>query len=182
MSNINLKQYSKFLSYVLRHKPEEIDLKLDDNGWADIESLIEKARNQGKHYSFELIHKIVEDNDKQRFAISEDGRKIRANQGHSIKVELDLRAIEPPTILLHGTAQKNLSAIREEGLSKKDRHHVHLTENKQTALAVGQRYGKVVLLQIDSGSMHKEGFSFYRSDNNVWLVDSVPAEYISEID
>lgn len=181
-NNEKYKRYSKFLSFVLRHKPEEIGIQLDENGWVEISELIEKAKSKGRIYTIELIRSIVESNDKKRFAISEDGERIRANQGHSVKVDLDLQEMNPPKALLHGTAHKNLESIMKNGLDKRERHHVHLTESKTIAAAVGQRYGKVVLLKIDSETMSNQGFKFYRSENNVWLVDTVPTEYISTLD
>lgn len=128
-----------------------------------------------------MIEHMVATNDKKRFSISEDGQKIRANQGHSISVDLALEPLTPPDSLLHGTAEKYLSLIMAEGLKKMNRHHVYMSDNKKTASAIGQRYGKLVLLKIKAQRMHQDGFVFYKSDNNVWLVDHVPAEYIDVI-
>jgi putative RNA 2'-phosphotransferase len=173
------KRTSKFLSYVLRHNPAEVDLELDENGWVSIEQLINNANTLGKDINRELIKLVVVTNDKQRFAISDDGEMIRANQGHSVEIELDLDASVPPAVLLHGTAEKNLGAITSNGLSKMNRHHVHLSECDKTASAVGRRYGKLILLEIDTIKMISDGFQFFKSENNVWLVDSVPAQYIT---
>lgn len=173
------KRTSKFLSYVLRHNPVEIDLELDENGWVSIAQLITNANTHGKDINRELIEQVVVTNDKQRFAISDDGKMIRANQGHSVEIKLDLDASVPPAVLLHGTAEKNLGLITSDGLNKMNRHHVHLSECDKTASAVGRRYGKLVLLEVDTIKMISDGFQFFKSENNVWLVDSVPAQYIS---
>ncbi|TQV87983.1 RNA 2'-phosphotransferase [Aliikangiella coralliicola] len=173
---------SKFLSYVLRHNPGEIGIELDENGWVAIEQLIEKSNQKGKDISKALLFEVVETNDKQRFAISSDGAMIRANQGHSIDIELDLKPQTPPDKLLHGTAVKWLDAIKVDGLVKKNRHHVHLTENRAVASSVGRRFGKLVLLEIDAKQMCEDGIEFYVTANGVWLVNSVPPEYLKEID
>ncbi|WP_444997379.1 RNA 2'-phosphotransferase [Aliikangiella sp. IMCC44359] len=175
------KRISKFLSYVLRHNPAEIDLELDDNGWVSIKQLIENANSKGKGLTMDIIKHVVETNDKQRFAMSENGQMIRASQGHSINVDLELESLTPPDILLHGSAEKSLGIIMASGIKKMNRHHVHLSEKITTASEVGKRYGKLVLLEIDAKKMHKDGFEFYKSDNNVWLVDYVPAKYIQVI-
>ena len=178
MNNNNLTKISKYFSYLLRHKPEEIGLTLDSEGWANIEELISKTSKY--NLSNELIDIVVETNDKQRFKLSEDKKKIKANQGHSIDVDLNLEAIEPPEFLLHGTAERFIKSILSEGLQKQNRHHVHLSESNAVAAAVGQRYGKLVLLEIDSHKMFEDGFQFYKTANNVWLVEKVPVKYIRE--
>lgn len=172
------KRTSKLLSYVLRHNPAELDLELDENGWVSITRLISNANAKGKDITRDLIEKVVITNDKQRFAISDDGKMIRANQGHSIEIKLDLKPSVPPAVLLHGTAEKNLGLITSSGLKKMNRHHVHLSECEKTASAVGRRYGKLVLLQVDTNKMISDGYEFFKSENNVWLVDSVPSQYI----
>jgi putative RNA 2'-phosphotransferase len=169
---------SKFLSLVLRHKPETIDLDLDENGWADLATLIKKVKNSGHDLDLDKLKYVVANNNKQRFAFDESGRKIRANQGHSIEIDLNLPPLTPPEILYHGTATKNLSSIFEKGLEKRNRQHVHLSPDEETAIKVGSRHGKPVMLQIKTGKMHSEGHVFYQSDNGVWLTDHVPAEYI----
>lgn len=176
MTNKELKKISKYFSFVLRHQPDSIGLELNEQGWASIEDLIDKT----VYFDLtrEIIEVVVETNDKQRFCISNDGLYIRANQGHSIEVDLDLTPLVPPETLIHGTAEKSLDGIRKEGLKKMQRHHVHLTESKAVARSVGGRYGKPVLLSIDANAMHEAGFLFYKSANSVWLVDNVPAEYI----
>lgn len=169
---------SKFLSLVLRHKPETIGLSLDDAGWAEIADLIDKTPRD-LALDRALIEEIVATNDKKRFAISEDGLRIRASQGHSVEVDLSLSPSAPPDILYHGTAERFLSSIRTVGLKPGKRQHVHLSADVVTAKAVGGRHGKPVILRIRSGLMHTAGHVFYLSDNDVWLVDDVPADYLS---
>ena len=173
-----LTKVSKYLSLLLRHKPEAIGLQLNEQGWASVDELI--AKTTDFELTDELIEVVVETCDKQRFALDLTARKIRANQGHSIDVDLALKTITPPDMLLHGTAERFIDSIMSEGLKKQKRHHVHLSESLNVASAVGQRYGKLVMLQIDAKAMHENGYLFYRSANNVWLVDTVPACYISK--
>ncbi|MBV1907939.1 MAG: RNA 2'-phosphotransferase [Kangiellaceae bacterium] len=177
-----IKSGSKYLSYILRHHPEEIGVDMDSKGWVNVEQLIDKSIQYGQLLDNSLVTQIVSTNNKQRFAISGNGQMIRANQGHSVKIELDLEATSPPAVLLHGTAQKNAEQINAQGLSKMQRHHVHLSQNKDTAMAVGCRYGKLLLLEIDATRMVDDGFVFYKTVNAVWLVGHVPAEYIKKID
>jgi len=173
---------SKFLSLVLRHKPSTIGLELDAAGWAKVDELLAKAASAGHVLSRALLEELVASSDKKRFAFSEDGLRIRANQGHSVDVELGLPPVAPPARLYHGTASRFLDAILAEGLSKRQRHHVHLSESSETATAVGGRYGQPVLLVVDSGRMSAEGYLFFRSDNNVWLTDHVPPVYLSVVE
>lgn len=173
---MDLKKISKYLSFILRHQPDSIGLELSDEGWADIKELIGKTRKY--KLTRELINTVVENNDKKRFLISEDGERIKANQGHSIEVKLKLEPVTPPDVLLHGTAERFLESILKEGLIKQRRHHVHLSETQKTALSVGSRYGKPVLLKVDSKKMHEDGFDFFKTENDVWLVDRVPAIYL----
>lgn len=176
-TQMDLKSASKFLSYTLRHCPEDIDLTLDSQGWADIAELIAKAPAQ-LSLTADLIDQIVSTNDKQRFKICDDGKRIRANQGHSIKIDLQLEPQQPPAILYHGTATRFIDAIFFEGLKAGNRQHVHLTDNKITAHKVGQRHGKPIVLTIDAQNMFKQNHKFYLADNNVWLTDIVPSEYL----
>lgn len=169
---------SKFLSLVLRHKPETIDLKLDENGWADTDRLIYGMQKANYSMDIELLKGIVESSDKKRFKFNDDFTKIRANQGHSIDIDLNLEAKTPPEILYHGTAARNLDSIKQHGLLKQNRHHVHLSGDTETARTVGMRYGKPVVLTIEARMMHKEGISFYQSDNGVWLTEFVDPKYI----
>lgn len=168
-------RYSKFLSYVLRHKPESIGLQLDANGWASVDDLVARAGNGLTHA---LVTEIVRTNSKQRFALSDDGAMIRANQGHSVEVDLALTPAAPPETLFHGTARRTLDAIRAAGLSKMSRHHVHLSADAETATTVGARYGPPVVLEVRAGEMHRAGAAFFRAQNGVWLTDAVPPEQI----
>ncbi len=176
----NLTKISKYLSFVLRHRPEAIGLTLDSNGWALIDELISKTTQY--QLTPELIATAVQTNDKQRFRLSEDGRKIKANQGHSIEVDLDLEPVEPPEQLYHGTAVRFIASIQKNGLQKMKRHHVHLSESAAVAKNVGSRYGKPIILSIAARQMAHDGFRFYKTVNNVWLVDQVPYKYISTLD
>lgn len=181
-----LVEISKFLSLVLRHNPSVIDLHLDENGWADVSELIDKLslarQSMGKpSVDKAKLDEVVRTNDKQRFAYSPDGWKIRASQGHSIDVDLNLSPKAPPTFLYHGTTDKNLHSISINGLKKMNRNHVHLSSDITTASKVGQRYGTPKVLRIKALDMVKDGYDFYCSENNVWLTDSVLSKYI-EID
>lgn len=169
---------SKFLSLVLRHKPETIGIQLDPQGWVTVTLLLEKMAQHGQALTREDLDTLVKDNQKQRFALSEDGNSIRANQGHSVAVELDYHPQTPPEILYHGTVARFLDSIRTQGLSKGQRHHVHLSADTVTAAKVGERRGKPVVLKIAAGQMHHDGHVFYRSANGVWLVEQVPPGYI----
>ncbi len=179
MDNKITKGVSKSLSYILRHSPETIKLKLDENGWAKVDELIARFDLYDLKLDFELLEYIVEHNDKKRFAFNADKTKIRANQGHSISIELNLDEAEPPVYLYHGTVEKFLPDIKAQGLQKMSRQHVHLSADKETAIKVGGRRGKPIILIISSGAMHKAGYKFYLSANNVWLTTVVPAEYIT---
>lgn len=172
------KPLSKFLSLILRHEPEAIGLRLDAEGWADVDELIAKAAAHGKRYDRALLQELVRDNDKQRFKLSDDGQRIRANQGHSVDIDLALAPIEPPALLYHGTATRHADAIRAEGLRKQSRQHVHLSADRDTALKVGSRHGRPVVLQVRAGEMHTRGIAFFRADNGVWLTDAVAVEFI----
>jgi putative RNA 2'-phosphotransferase len=169
---------SKFLSLVLRHSPETIGLNMGDNGWTDVKELISKSAGKGQSFSMPELEEIVVTNDKQRFSFNADKTKIRANQGHSIEVELQLNVEVPPETLYHGTVEKFLQNIREEGLQKMNRHHVHLSQDRTTAEKVGSRRGLPVILTIRSGEMSRDGLAFYLSENDVWLTEQVPVKYI----
>jgi putative RNA 2'-phosphotransferase len=172
------KQVSKFLSLVLRHQPELIGIALDDAGWTPVDPLLQQAAAHGVQFSLADLREIVATSDKQRFALSEDGRLIRANQGHSVTVDLQLQPLEPPPTLYHGTVERFLDSIRLEGLIKGKRHHVHLSPDEPTAAVVGQRRGRPVILRVDAGRMRRDGHLFYRSENGVWLTDHVPPQYL----
>ncbi|MEO0470420.1 MAG: RNA 2'-phosphotransferase [Bacteroidota bacterium] len=169
---------SRFLSLVLRHKPETINLQLDPQGWVDVDVLLGKLAAAGRATTREELNEIVRTNNKKRFAFSEDRTKIRASQGHSVTVELGYEAIEPPELLYHGSAKQYIDLIRQEGLKKMSRHDVHLSTDAATATQVGNRHGVLVLLQVKAGEMHRAGHTFFRSANGVWLTDSVPPEYL----
>ncbi|CEJ67831.1 RNA 2'-phosphotransferase [Chryseobacterium oranimense G311] len=180
MNEIENKRISKFLSLILRHQPETIQLKLDENGWADVSELITKAAKGRMHFSFEDLEEVVESNNKKRFAFNEDKTRIRASQGHSIDIDLALKAVQPPDFLYHGTADSNISSILEKGIEKRNRQHVHLSADKETATKVGMRHGKPVILTIRTKEMFDNGIPFYLSANGVWLTDFVDAKYISK--
>lgn len=172
-------EVSKFLSYVLRHHPEAIGLSLDNEGWVEIDALIEGARGAGKSLNVALIAEIVAENDKKRFAISEDGLCIRAVQGHSTKtVKMTFEEKTPPAFLYHGTATRFVNSIMKEGLKPGRRHHVHLSEDKQTALSVGMRYGMPVVLKIETSCMLEKGLKFFKADNGVWLTEYVSPAFL----
>lgn len=174
----DLVQSSKFLSFVLRHRPDKIGLELDENGWASTADLLEKLHSNGHHWDLEQLKSIVENNNKKRFAFSEDFQRIRANQGHSVEIDLDLKPTAPPEILFHGTAIQHLPSIKKQGLTKAKRHHVHLSSEEGTAIQVGGRHGKPVVLKVKAGDMQGNGHAFYCSENGVWLTDSVPPEFL----
>ena len=171
-------QTSKFMSLVLRHRPEHIGLVLDENGWADVDELIERAAAHGVTLTRELIAEIVATSDKRRFALDAAGRRIRANQGHSVDIDLGLEPTEPPAILFHGTAVATIAAIRNEGLKPGNRQHVHLSPDEATAIKVGQRHGRPVVLRVFAGKMWEQGTPFFCSANGVWLTPAVPPEFI----
>lgn len=173
-------EISKFLSLVLRHKPEELGIVLDEAGWTDVATLLRKLQERRMDVSEEYLHHIVETNSKKRFAFNDTKDKIRASQGHSVEVELGLQAVTPPDILYHGTAENNVPSILEKGLEKRSRNYVHLSADTETAIKVGQRHGKPIVLTILAEKMVKSGCNFYLSENNVWLTDSVPPEFIQK--
>ncbi len=170
---------SKFLSLVLRHKPEAIGLKLDEAGWVSVNELVKACSENKFELTMSELREIVETNDKKRFAFSDDGKQIRASQGHSIDVELGYSPAIAPDKLFHGTATRFIGSIFGKGLIKGNRHHVHLSADIETAVKVGQRHGIPAVLEIDSARMQTDGFLFYVSENGVWLTDHVPVEYIS---
>ena len=175
----DLRVISKFLSLVLRHQPDIIGLSLDAQGWVNVEELIVQANQHGNKLNHANLLKVVAINDKQRFRLSDDGLKIRANQGHSLVVDLALTAKLPPEVLYHGTATSFLASILAEGLRPESRQQVHLSQNKATALKVGQRHGKSIILEVAAAMMQQQGYVFYLSDNQVWLTASVPAKYLT---
>ncbi|MGA0556618.1 RNA 2'-phosphotransferase [Larkinella sp. VNQ87] len=179
LSEKQLTHISKFLSLVLRHQPELIGIQLDENGWSDVDSLLEKVNNYGLKLDKETLEHVVNTNAKKRFALDKTINRIRANQGHSINIELGYSSQKPPEILFHGTSEQAVSSILQTGLEKRSRHHVHLSSDIETALKVGQRHGKPVVLKILAGQMHRDNVEFYQSDNGVWLTDHVPVKYLT---
>jgi putative RNA 2'-phosphotransferase len=169
---------SKFLSLVLRHQPQKIGLRPDAAGWVQVSDLLAACNAHGQSLSLDELREVVNTNDKQRFSFSPDGLLIRANQGHSIPVELGYEPLAPPTILYHGTPEKFLTAIKETGLTKGQRHHVHLSADVETATRVGARRGRPVVLEIRAATMHGDGYIFYLSENGVWLTEHVPVKYL----
>jgi putative RNA 2'-phosphotransferase len=170
---------SKFLSYVLRHAPESIGLALDEQGWVALDLLIERANASGRKLDRASVLKVVAENDKKRFTVSDDGKRIRAAQGHSVRVDLNLVPTAPPEVLYHGTADRFLESILRDGLKPQSRQQVHLSNDVNTASVVGRRHGRPVVLKVEAGAMHRDGKSFYRADNGVWLTDDVPPRYLS---
>lgn len=169
---------SKFLSKYLRHEPGALGLTLESGGWVLVADLLAGAATSGFPITAEELLQVVADNDKQRFSVDATGTKIRANQGHSTEVDLQLKAVKPPAVLFHGTIAKFLEAILAEGLKKMARHDVHLSKDVQTAMKVGGRRGDPIILVIDSAKMAADGYTFRMSENGVWLTDHVPARYI----
>ncbi len=178
MTDKEIIRTSKFLSLVLRHEPERVGLKLDSAGWVGVAEMLEAVNRHGASLTLDQLKHIVATSDKKRFAFSEDGTRIRASQGHSIEVDLQYAPQVPPELLYHGTATRFLDSIREKGLLKMDRHHVHLSAKTAVTVQVGARHGRPALLIIRAGDMHQAGHVFYRSANGVWLVDHVPPQFI----
>lgn len=175
-----LNSTSKFLSLILRHKPETIGISLDEHGWADVQDLL-KGINKTHPIDLAILEKIVATDNKQRYSFNEDHSKIRANQGHSIHVDVELKTSVPPDTLYHGTAERFVSSILRQGLLPSGRLYVHLSKDKETALSVGKRHGKPVVFRIDSKTMHQDGLVFYLSANGVWLTQAVPTKYLQQL-
>lgn len=178
MKKLDDVKLGKFLSLILRHKPETIGITLDKNGWVDVVELIEKIKLSGRYIDMEILERIVRENNKRRYSFDENKEKIRANQGHSIEVELNLKEMIPPTILYHGTATRFLESIREKGIVKGNRQYVHLSKDIETARNVGKRHGEVVILPIDIEGLEKIGHKFYLAENKVWLSNDISSKYI----
>ena len=177
VQNTNDIKLGKFLSLVLRHDPSAAGISLDEHGWADVDKLLNGVRRTGWQIDMETLERIVRENNKQRYSFNEDRTRIRANQGHSLQVDVELRRVNPPLYLYHGTATRFLTAIQAEGIKKMSRQYVHLSGDYQTAAAVGRRHGMPVVLRINAGAMAQDGVIFYRSENGVWLCEYVPPEY-----
>ena len=176
---MSLKDTSKFMSLILRHKPEAIGISLDEHGWANVDELIAGiAKTQD--FNMDILEEIVRDDEKQRYSFNEDKTLIRANQGHSISVDVELDVVEPPAELWHGTGEKYVASIDEQGLIPKSRLYVHLSKDKDTAVKVGKRHGDPVLYIVKAGEMYRDGYQFYLSKNGVWLTKQVPVKYLEK--
>lgn len=182
MDNSYNTKLSKFLSLILRHKPEEIGISLDENGWADVLELLSGINNTGRKINIDLLEEIVKSDNKGRYSFNEDKTKIRANQGHSIKVDVELKEIIPPDILYHGTAERFITNIldKKQGLKPMSRLYVHLSKDYDTAIKVGIRHGNPVVLKINAKQMKEDGYLFYLSENGVYMTKSVPYKYLEK--
>ncbi len=178
MNDSRLIKISRYLSKHLRHKPERIGITLKPGGWVVVDELLAACKKYQFPITYTELEEVVSKNDKQRFSFDETGTLIRANQGHSVDIDLQLVPQIPPDVLYHGTGQKSVESILQTGLSKMSRHHVHLSLDIATAENVGARHGKPAVFTVEAATMHKTGFTFYCSDNGVWLVDRVPPEYL----
>ena len=168
---------SKFISLILRHRPETIGISLDEHGWADVGELIEGV-SKTHHLDMQTLEEIVRSDSKQRYSFSEDKRLIRANQGHSVPVDVELDRLDPPDVLFHGTGKKYMKSIEKEGLLPKGRLYVHLSKDTKTAKTVGARHGTPIVYKVRSGAMARDGYEFFLSKNGVWLTKKVPVEYL----
>lgn len=170
---------SRFISLILRHKPEVIGITLDEHGWADVDDMIAGINQSGKYkIDRDMLDEIVRTDEKQRYSYNEDHTLIRANQGHSIPVDVELEKVEPPEFLYHGTGEKFTVSIDKQGLIPKSRLYVHLSPDEETAVKVGRRHGKPVIYLVRAGNMKRDGYAFYRSVNGVWLTKEVPVKYL----
>lgn len=172
---------SKYLSKHLRHTPERLGLTLAIGGWVSVDELLSACAAHQFPITRAELEEVVATSDKQRFSFDQTRTRIRANQGHSVEVDLELQPQTPPDVLYHGTGEGSVSAILQSGLLKMSRHHVHLSKDMETARKVGMRHGRPVILAIDAAAMQKAGFTFYCSDNGVWLVDEVPPQHLTPI-
>ncbi len=181
MNREQQKRISKRLSLHLRHEPEGLGLTLEAGGWVNVDDLIKGFSKTHFKITKEELETVVQENDKQRFSFDETGLKIRANQGHSTEVDLQLEPQTPPDILYHGTSENALTIILKDGLKRMARHHVHLSTDKEMMLKVGQRHGKPILIKVRAKEMQEAGHKFYLSDNGVWLADEVPANFLEAV-
>ncbi len=181
MGQKRLIKISKYLSKHLRHQPQRIGIEIKKGGWTEIKQLLIACRKHGFEITLEQLEEVVRNNDKQRFSFDETKTLIRANQGHSIEVDLELQPRKPPYNLYHGTGETNQKLILQKGIVKMSRHHVHLSEDIETARKVGQRKGKTIIFLVNSEQMYAEGHEFYLTTNSVWLVEYVPPQYLQLI-
>lgn len=172
---------SKFIALILRHKPDTVGITLDEHGWASVSELISGINACGNEIDMQTLEEIVAEDEKQRYSFNSDKTKIRANQGHSVNVDVELKKAVPPETLFHGTGEKFVSSIKSEGLKPKSRLYVHLSKDRETAVKVGSRHGKLDVFEVNSGEMSRCGFEFFLSENDVWLTKIVPAEYLREL-
>ena len=172
-----LERLSKFVSLILRHRPEVIGITLDEHGWANVDELI-AGIGRTEEFDMALLEEIVVTDEKQRYSFSTDKTLIRANQGHSIPVDVELEKKEPPEVLFHGTGEKSVASIKEKGLLPMERLYVHLSKDIEIARKVGKRHGKPVVFRVEAGQMHRDGYEFYQSVNGVWLTKEVPSKYL----
>lgn len=179
ISNKKLTEFGKFLALILRHKPEEIGISLDEHGWAKVDELVEKIHKKDEEFSLDILELIVKTDNKSRYSFNDDHTLIRANQGHSINVDVELEEKKPPEILYHGTAKKYVESIEKEGLIAKSRLYVHLSSDRVTANNVGARHGIPVIYEVLAGKMYEDGYKFYLSKNGVWLTKEVPEKYLA---
>jgi len=181
MNNSRLVKISKYLSKHLRHKPEEIGITLVEGGWTSVDELLAACQKHGFSITRDQLGEVVAKNDKKRFSFDSTGTLIRANQGHSVEVDLQLTPTLPPDVLYHGTGANSVESILQKGLCKMSRHHVHLSTDITTAKKVGLRHGLPVVFAVNAKVMHKDGYEFYCSENGVWLVDQVPSKYLQQL-
>lgn len=177
---MNLKNTSKFIALILRHQPESIGIRLDEHGWANVDELVDGIA-QTQVFDREMLEDIVRTDEKQRYSFNEDKTLIRANQGHSIPVDVELKKKTPPNILWHGTGEKYTASIEAKGLIPKSRLYVHLSEDMDTARKVGSRHGKLVIYEVAAGAMQADGYDFFQSVNGVWLTKHVPVKYLRRL-
>lgn len=178
----NMDQLSIFISRILRHRPQDVNIELDEHGWANVEELLAGINAAGWTIDRQMLEEIVRTDKKQRYSFGGEGTLIRANQGHSIPVDVELAQQEPPEYLFHGTADRYMDSILWQGLLPMSRLYVHLSQDLETARKVGRRHGRPVVLKVHSGDMHRAGVLFYRSENGVWLTKKVDAEYFEPLD
>lgn len=176
---MSLKETSKYMSLILRHKPDAIGITLDEHGWANVDELIAGIAKDNE-FNMEILEEIVRTDEKQRYSFNEDKTLIRANQGHSIPVDVELEEKEPPEVLYHGTGEKFVASIDEQGLIPKSRLYVHLSKDEETAIKVGKRHGKPVIYFVKAKQMHDDGYKFFISANGVWLTKEVPVKYLEK--
>lgn len=178
---MNLTNLSRYMSLILRHKPEVIEITLDEHGWASVNDLICGIEKNNPGFNMDILEQIVRTDSKQRYSFNDDKSLIRANQGHSVNVDVELKEKEPPEYLYHGTGEKYVKSINQDGLIPKSRLYVHLSKDIKTAENVGKRHGKEVVYRINSGQMYRDGYKFYLSENGIWLTKEVPIKYLEMV-